>query len=126
MTSCRLSPFQDPTFASSPRPPHPLPIDFAVNAPAPLPESSRRVPEVSTASRSPRSLPSRSLGNDAADVAGAEVTVHQVLRRPIVVRNESPVTVLEPEAPMTVTLEIRPPQALMPSRLSIRRARRVP
>ena len=37
MTSWRLSPSHDPTVAISPRLPHPLPIDFAVKAPAPTP-----------------------------------------------------------------------------------------
>ena len=84
------------------------------------------MPPVSTASRSPSPLPSRSLGKLAADVAGAEATVHHVLRRPIAERNESPVTVLEPAEPTMVRLLMRPPQVLMPSRLSMRSALRVP
>ncbi len=71
-------------------------------------------------------MPSRSLGNDGADTAGADVTVHHVLRRPSAVRKAEPLADIDPDDPITVTLVMRPPQAEMPSRASMRSALRVP
>ena len=81
-----------------------MPIDFAVNAPAPLPESSRSGAGGVDREQVAAVVAVEVLGEGRPPtMAGAEVTVHHVLRRPIAVRNESPVTVMEPDEPMTVT-----------------------
>jgi hypothetical protein len=66
------------------------------------------------------------LGNDGADTAGAEVTVHHLLRRPRADAKAVPLVVTEPDDPRTVTFVVRPPHAGMPSRASTRSALRVP
>src|SRR6478609_11937176 len=125
-TSCRLSVVQAPAEVIRSKPPHPVPAETDEKAPAPLPRSTLILPPPSTASRSPRESDETSLGKVAREVAGAVLTVHQVERSPIVERNESPETLVDPAEPSTVTEEIRPPHRAMPSRVSTRRPRKAP
>lgn len=61
-----------------------------------------------------RVSPVTSRGEIGTDRTGADVTVHHVLRRPSRVRNVSPLTVLVPADPVTVTEATRPPHVPVP------------